>query len=78
MIYHPMFLAISGVENIKDKDKCGFCEFLGLDSEININNHGVPEFSSWKWVDRNKIVELSVDFKKELYSKILSEFNSYF
>jgi putative (di)nucleoside polyphosphate hydrolase len=54
------------------------CEFLGLDSEININNHGVPEFSSWKWVDRNKIVELSVDFKKELYSKILSEFNSYF
>jgi len=54
------------------------CEFLGSDSDININNHNVPEFSSWKWVDRNEIVALSVDFKKDIYKKILSEFSPYF
>jgi len=54
------------------------CEFLGHDHDINISHHLIPEFSSWKWVDRKELIDLSVDFKKDVYRSMLSEFDPYF
>jgi len=49
--------------------------FTGTDSDININTH-TPEFSEWKWEDPNKLPDIIVSFKKELYSELLKEFSS--
>ena len=57
------------------KQKWFLLNFLGKDDEININTVGA-EFINWKWIDVNKLEEMIVDFKKEMYRNIVSEFNS--
>lgn len=48
--------------------------FLGADKDINLNHTHHPEFSRFKWVDLAEIEQFAVDFKKELYHKIINEF----
>jgi putative (di)nucleoside polyphosphate hydrolase len=59
------------------KQKWFLVKFLGEEKDINLNTH-YPEFSSWKWVDCDELVNIIVPFKKELYEKIIGEFNWYF
>jgi putative (di)nucleoside polyphosphate hydrolase len=47
--------------------------FTGHDSDININTRH-PEFSRWQWVAPDRIVDLIVPFKRELYRAVLEEF----
>jgi putative (di)nucleoside polyphosphate hydrolase len=50
--------------------------FLGADSDINIaTSH--PEFCDWKWVEADKLPELIVPFKRDLYRRLLREFAEY-
>ena len=49
-------------------------KFLGEDNEINIKTKN-PEFSEWKWVDLEKITDLVVDFKLEVYQKVKKKLN---
>ena len=51
--------------------------FLGMDNEININTEH-PEFIEWKWIEPEKLPELIVDFKKDLYLNLLKEINLFF
>ncbi|MBX9805824.1 MAG: RNA pyrophosphohydrolase [Alphaproteobacteria bacterium] len=51
-------------------------EYLGDDSEININTRH-PEFVAWRWVDPKELPDLIVPFKHDLYIKILEEFKEY-
>jgi putative (di)nucleoside polyphosphate hydrolase len=51
-------------------------EFLGDDSEININTRH-PEFVAWRWVEPLRLPDLIVAFKQDLYHKILEEFKEY-
>lgn len=51
-------------------------EFLGNDTEININTPH-PEFKAWRWVDAEELPDLIVPFKRGLYEKILEAFNPY-
>jgi len=51
-------------------------EFLGDDSNINITTQE-PEFSEWKWVDKADLINLIVNFKRELYQQIISEFTDF-
>jgi|TARA_B100001094_G_C17783402_1_gene600854 putative (di)nucleoside polyphosphate hydrolase len=52
------------------KQKWFISRFTGNDSEINIKtNH--PEFIDWKWVEMNELPNIIVDFKKDIYKKIL-------
>ena len=44
-------------------------EFLGNDSDINIKTKN-PEFLEWKWVDLEKITDVVVDFKLEVYKEV--------
>lgn len=49
------------------------CEFIGKDNEINLNYHK-PEFSEWKWVSPEKVLDLVIPFKRKMYKKILNVF----
>lgn len=50
--------------------------FLGKDDEIDVATEH-PEFSAWKWVPTDQLLQLIVPFKRELYRRVLLEFASY-
>ena len=54
------------------KQKWFITRFLGQDSEINLNTRH-PEFIKWKWLEPEKLPDVIVDFKKNLYLKLLKE-----
>jgi len=51
------------------KQKWFVMKFLGDDKEINIETEN-PEFLEWKWIELDKITDVVVDFKLNLYIKI--------
>ena len=57
------------------KQKWFLFNFNGKDNEINLNIDKKPEFYNWKWVSPNEVCDQIVSFKKEIYEKILKEFN---
>lgn len=58
------------------KQKWFLLRFDGQDSEINIATKH-PEFSSWQWVAPNRLPELIVPFKRDIYRQVLDEFADY-
>ena len=48
-------------------------KFLGEDNDIDIEAHETPEFSDWKWVEIDEVVNLVVPFKRDLYRDIILE-----
>jgi len=44
-------------------------KFLGNDKEINIKTKH-PEFLEWKWIELEKLTEVAVNFKLNVYKKI--------
>ena len=51
------------------KQKWFLMRYLGRDEEINIKTDK-PEFLEWKWVDIDKITEIVVDFKLNVYKEL--------
>ena len=51
------------------KQKWFVMKFIGNDNEINIKTKN-PEFLEWKWVELNKITDIVVNFKLDVYKKI--------
>ena len=51
------------------KQKWFVMRFLGDEKEINIKTTQ-PEFIEWKWVELDKITEIVVDFKLNLYKEV--------
>ena len=51
--------------------------FTGINMDINVNTKN-PEFSEWKWLKNKDLINNIVPFKKEIYTKILEEFNDLF
>ena len=47
--------------------------FTGTDEDVNIATEH-PEFREWKWVDPQTIPDLIVPFKRDLYRRLLREF----
>ena len=56
------------------KQKWFITRFLGEDREIDLNTRN-PEFIDWKWIEPEKLPEVIVNFKKDLYKNILKEIN---
>ena len=52
------------------------CRFLGRDRDVNIAT-AHPEFREWKWVEPERLPDLIVPFKRELYRRLLGEFADY-
>jgi len=44
-------------------------KFLGSDNEINIKTKH-PEFFDWKWIELEKITDVVVDFKLNVYKEL--------
>ena len=56
------------------KQRWFITRFLGSDNEINLDTRR-PEFIDWKWIDPIKLPDAIVNFKKNLYIKLLKEIN---
>ena len=54
------------------KQKWFIVKFTGKDSEIDLKTKH-PEFIEWKWIDMNELPNVIVDFKKDVYLKLLKE-----
>lgn len=49
--------------------------FAGKDDDIKIaTSH--PEFSEWRWLEADQLVDQIVPFKREVYRAVLAEFRS--
>ncbi len=56
------------------KQKWFLMIFKGEDSDFNLNSH-IAEFDEWRWRDIEEMPDLVVDFKKELYLKLVEKFS---
>ena len=54
------------------KQKWFITKFVGEESEINLKTNN-QEFIDWKWILPNDLPSVIVDFKKELYIKLLEK-----
>ena len=52
------------------KQKWFISRFIGSENEINLKTSN-PEFIEWKWIFPNELPEVIVDFKKDMYFKLL-------
>ena len=52
------------------KQKWFITRFIGDEKEINLKTQH-PEFIEWKWILPDKLPEVIVNFKKEMYIKLL-------
>ena len=52
------------------KQKWFITRFIGDEREINLKTQH-PEFIEWKWILPDKLPEVIVNFKKEMYIKLL-------
>ena len=53
------------------------CRFLGRESDVDIAT-AHPEFCDWQWVEPERLPELIVPFKQEMYRRLIEEFAEYF
>ena len=55
------------------KQRWFLMRFHGRDDQINIETEH-PEFSEWTWIDPDELIAKIVPFKRDVYSKVMSEF----
>jgi len=65
-----------GGKYLGQKQRWYLVEFIGNDSLINIATNNA-EFAHWKWVAKEDLIKLIVNFKKPLYLEIVKEFENY-
>ncbi len=65
-----------GGKFLGQKQRWYLVEFLGDDEIINVTTED-PEFSEWKWIAREKILDAIVPFKRKLYDNVINEFREY-
>ena len=50
--------------------------FLGSDTDVNLETKH-PEFRDWQWAEPERLPDLIVPFKRELYREVLDAFADY-
>ena len=58
------------------KQRWFITRFLGSEEEINLKTKN-PEFIEWRWVEMNELPNVIVDFKKNVYEKLLIELKKF-
>ena len=58
------------------KQKWFIVRFIGKNNEINVKTKK-PEFIEWKWIKMDELPKVIVDFKKNVYEKILIELKKF-
>ena len=63
----------------KGQKQMWYCyRFDGDDSEFNLQPTEEPaEFEAWRWEDVDKLVDLIVEFKREVYINVTKQFKQY-
>lgn len=62
-----------GGKYLGQKQKWYLVEFIGEENEINVKTED-PEFSEWKWISKENLLNEIVPFKRDLYEDIIKEF----
>ena len=52
-------------------------EFLGKQSEIDVNGVKHPEFTKWRWVAPSCLPILTIYFKRRIYRSVVDEFSGF-
>lgn len=50
--------------------------FTGRDEDIRLDNDH-PEFDAWRWEDIDRLPDLAVDFKRDIYQQVVTEFRHF-
>lgn len=58
------------------RQKWFLMRFLGADEDINLATRH-PEFDAWRWIAPDRLPELIVPFKRQLYLEVLAEFREH-
>ncbi len=58
------------------KQKWFVVRFVGKETEINLKTKH-PEFIEWKWVEIEDLTKVIVDFKKNVYEKLVVELKKF-
>jgi putative (di)nucleoside polyphosphate hydrolase len=51
--------------------------FTGTDRDINLKAHKHAEFSAFRWVEIDEVVDLIVPFKRQVYQSVVDLFRSH-
>ena len=58
------------------KQKWFVVRFVGNESEINLKTK-YPEFIEWKWIKIDELTSVIVDFKKDVYKKLVIDLKKF-
>lgn len=58
------------------KQKWYLLRFLGRDDQIDLEQEH-PEFSEWRWMTAEEMIEAIVPFKREIYRQVVAAFRSH-
>ena len=61
---------------VGQKQKWFLFQFLGNDEDIDVKTNN-PEFLRWKWSDKNELLLKIVEFKRDIYKKVVKSFSSH-
>ena len=75
--YPPHVAYKMGTQLRGQRHKWVALRFLGTDEDIKLDTHIEPEFSRWKWVPIENLLDEIVMFKRNAYEKIIEEFKKY-
>ena len=65
-----------GGKYLGQKQRWYLAEFAGDESLINLRGEK-PEFSDWKWIEKDQLIVSIVGFKRGLYLDVIKEFLDY-
>ncbi len=66
-----------GKQYIGQMQKWFIFNFSGQNKDINVQTIN-PEFSEWRWMNSNNLIENAVPFKRKVYKTIINEFSDIF
>ena len=64
------------IKILPQKQKWYIVKFFGDEKEINLKTKN-PEFIEWKWIVPDDLPDVIVDFKKDLYIKLLKNIKNF-
>ena len=65
-----------GGKYLGQKQRWYLAQFTGDEKQIDVQTED-PEFSAWKWIKRDRIINSIVAFKRPMYEDVIKEFSKY-
>lgn len=69
---HELALRLWGGKYKGQKQIWYALRFRGKDQDINIKTYQ-PEFRSWRWAEKEELLDIIVSFKRDLYKKVFED-----